>query len=197
MSLVEKKLKLFPWTTMFATKANFESGYFAKEGELVSKYLKNGDNVLICGSGNGREARPIVHKANRIVCFDYGLGYLLAGKKLCESQEIKNVHFLLADVLHLPFHSASFDFIFFGTFSSLKENRLMVMNDIYKLLRRDGFVLVCCYLPWAPKAIRYGFPTYKDVIGLEKEVTQYKFNLVEGGQDPEHNRYIFAILSPK
>ena len=52
-------LKLFPWTNAYGTCDNFAGGYFTKEAELVDKYLINVDDVLVFGSGNGREARPI------------------------------------------------------------------------------------------------------------------------------------------
>lgn len=182
---------------MFGTRDNFEGGYFAKEGELVAKYLKNGDDVLVCGSGNGREARPIADKARRIVCFDYGLGYLMAGKKLCGEGGIKNVDFVLADALNLPFPPDSFDFVFFSIFSSLKENRFNVLNGIHKILKRNSYVLILCYLPWAKKAIKYGFAGCNNVSELAAEVRKWGFTLIEGDQDKKHKKYIFAILSPQ
>lgn len=194
MSIMEK---LFPWTMMFGKRDNFEGGYFAKEGELVEKYVQHPDKVLIFGSGNGREARPLVHQAHRIVCFDYGLGYLLAGKKLCEAEGIQNVDFVLADALHMPFPPASFDFIFCSIYSALQENRFRVMHDTHKILRKEGYILITCYLPWAAKAIKYGFATCKDIRALEKEISQCGFSLVEGCQDQIHKKYIFAIFSPK
>ncbi len=194
MSVLEK---LFPWTMMFGTRENFEGGYFAKEGELVAKYLKSGDKVLVCGSGNGREARPIIHQAKRIVCFDYGLGYLLAGKKLCDSEKVINVDFLLADALNLPFSRESFDFIFFSIFSPLKEHRFKVLEDIQKILKKTGVVLVTCYLPWAPKAIKYGFATCESLTQLGEQLHNCGFTLLDGGQDHIHKRYIFSIFSPQ
>jgi len=190
-------LELFPWTNLFGTRSNFEGGYFTKEAELVDKYLKNVDNVLVFGSGNGREARPITNKGKRIVCFDYGLGYLLSGKKLCKSEGIKNVHFILADALHLPFASESFDFIFFSIYSGLKNDRFSVITDIHRILRKDGYVLLCCYMPSYKKAKKYGSVTFKSIDDLEKEVNEYGFSLVEGGQDQKRQQYIFSILSPQ
>jgi ubiquinone/menaquinone biosynthesis C-methylase UbiE len=190
-------LKLFPWTNLFGTRSNFEGGYFTKEAELVDKYLKNVDNVLVFGSGNGREARPIIDRAKRIICFDFGLGYLLAGKKLCESEGIKNVSFILADALHLPFPSDSFDFIFFSIYSSLKNDRFKVITDIHRILRKNGLVLICVYMPSYPKAKKYGSITFKSIGHLEKEVNEYGFSLVEGGQDQKRPHYIFSILAPR
>jgi len=190
-------LKLFPWTNAFGTRDNFAGGYFPKEAELIDKYLKNVDDVLVFGSGNGREARPIIDRAKRIICFDFGLGYLLAGKKLCESEGIKNVSFVLADALHLPFPSDSFDFVFFSLYSYLKENRFDVISDIHRILRKDGSVLICCYMPSYPKAKKYGSVTFKSIDALAKEVNEYGFSLVEGGQDQRRPYYIFAIFSPQ
>ncbi len=194
MSIMEK---MFPWTMMFGRRDNFEGGYFAAEGDLVEKYVQHPDNVLVIGSGNGREARPLVPRAQRIVCFDYGLGYLLAGKKLCAAEGIPNVYFLLADALHMPFPPASFDFIFCSIYSALKENRGRVLRDMHKILRKTGYVLITCYLPWAPKAIKYEFSTCNDIMELEKEVSQCGFSLVEGCQDQKHKKYLFAIFTPK
>lgn len=182
---------------LFGMRNNFGSGYFTKEGELVAKYLKNIENVLVFGSGNGREARPIINKAKRIICFDYGLGYLLSGKKLCVSEEITNVYFLLADATNLPFSSASFDFIFFSIYCTLNEKRFDVLCDIRRILRQDGFLLLTCLLPWYPNAIQKGFVTFNNINEIEKEVTKYGFTFIEGGQDYNRKEYIFAILSHK
>jgi ubiquinone/menaquinone biosynthesis C-methylase UbiE len=194
MSIMEK---LFPWTMMFGKRDNFEGGYFAEEGELVEKYAHHPDDVLIFGSGNGREARPLVHRAKRIVCFDYGLGYVLAGKKLCDAEGIRNVEFVLADALHLPFPPASFDFIFCSIYSALKDNRRRVMHDVRQILRKEAYVLITCYLPWASKAIKYEFATCNNIKELEEEISQCGFSLVEGRQDQVHNKYLFAIFSPE
>ena len=188
-------LKLFPWTNAYGTRDNFSGGYFTKEAELVDKYLKKVDNVLVFGAGNGREARPIIDRAKRIVCFDFGLGYLLAGKKLCESEGITNVSFVLADALHLPFPPDSFDFIFFSLYSCLKEDRFAVISDIHRILRKDGLVLLCCYMPTYPKAKKYGSVTFNGISDLEREVNEFGFSLVEGGQDQKRPYYIFSILS--
>lgn len=194
MSIMEK---LFPWTMMFGKRDNFEGGYFAEEGALVEKYAQHPENVLILGSGNGREARPLTQRAKRLVCFDFGLGYLLAGKKLCEAEGIQNIHFLLADALHMPFPPGSFDFIFFSIYSPLKENRFDVMNDVRRIVRKGGFVLLTSYLPWASKAIKYGFATCNDMGELEKEVSRCGFSFVEGYQDKKYNKYLFAIFTPQ
>ena len=190
-------LKLFPWTNLFGTRRNFEGGYFTKEAELIDKYLKKVNDVLVFGSGNGREARPIIDRAKRIVCFDIGLGYLLAGKKLCEFEGIKNISFVLADALHLPFPSDSFDFIFFSLYSCLKENRFIVISDIHRILRKDGYVLLCCVMPSYPEAKKNGSVTFNSIDDLEREVNEYGFSLVEGAQDQKRPHYIFSILSPR
>lgn len=149
------------------------------------------------GSGNGREVRPIIDQAKRIVCFDFGLGYLLSGKKLCELEGIKNIYFILADALHLPFSSDSFDFIFFSLYSSLKEERFNVISDIHRSLRKDGLVLLSCYKGTYPKAKKYGFKTFNSIDELEKEINESGFSIIEADQDPKKPYYIFAILSPR
>jgi len=188
-------LNLFPWTRIFGMRDNFEGGYFEKEGELVAKYLNNPEDVLVCGSGNGREARPIIHRAKRIVCFDFGLGYLLSGKKLCEAEGIKNVFFVLADIMQLPFPSASFDFIFFSIYSALKDSRFEVINDLHRILKKDGFVLLTCYMPSFPKAKKYNFTTFENVSEIEKEMNKLGFTVIEAGQDRKRSHYLFSILT--
>jgi len=195
MSLIYRKM--FPWQMVFAKRNNYEFGYFTQEGEFVAKYLKNPENVLVFGSGNGREARPIVNKAKRVVCFDYGFGYLLSGKQLCESERIENVYFIAADALHMPFCSSSFDFIFFSIYSSLKEKRLSVLRDVRRIVRPDGFVLLTCVMPWYPQARERGFVTFRDAAEIEKEVSECGFSFLEGGQDPKRTEYFCSILTPK
>ena len=109
-------LKLSPWGLLFAEHSNLKAGYFSQERYLVTKYLKEKLNILIIGSGNGREAFPVCHDGHRIVCMDTGLLYLMAGKQFFAKENVRNIYFVQADMAQFPFNEKSFDFIFFSLY---------------------------------------------------------------------------------
>jgi len=195
-SLKEVFRKVFPWGTLFAERSNFEWGYFIEEGRLVAKYLKPQSDVLVIGSGNGREARPICRDGHRIVCMDIGLLYLICGQKLFAAEGVWNVDFVQVDVANLPFMSCCFDFVFFSLYSSQGERRFDVMNRIRRILRIDGFLLLTVCTPLY-KQLHPNLDDWTWVSSVEQlyqEVSSCGFELLESVVDPSRPEYRFSML---
>lgn len=194
----EDRLRIFlkkelPWGTLFAERENFEWGYFTAEGRLVKKYFRNEPNqwVLVIGSGNGREARPICHYDCRFVCMDISSVYLKAGKILFASEGVQNVNFAQADTKHLPFVDDSFDFVFFSIYSSLGKYRFDVLRETHRILRSKGLVLLSNVTSLYKKK---EFFVVSNKEQLSEEVNSCGFELVEDEIDPIRPEYRYSML---
>jgi ubiquinone/menaquinone biosynthesis C-methylase UbiE len=192
--------KDFPWGKLFAARSNFEYGYFTAEKYLVAKYLRSPQNVLVIGSGNGREARPIYRQAKKIVCIDTGGMYLLSAQKLFKTEGIDNTVFVQADMFHLPFAKKSFNFVFFSLYSFSKENRFNVLKNIRSILRPSGLILLSCCTPLYQKLYKLE-PSERAFIStakeLSREVSSCGFELLETRVDKKRPEYRFSILRVK
>lgn len=130
------------WGPIFALESNFKFGFCDEEKSFVKQYLKPKSTVLVIGSGNGREARPISRDGHDIHCIDTSLLYLLAGKSQFKKENITNVNFIQADMHYLPYRKDSFDLIFFSLYSSAGNRRLDVLKQIGEILKKDGSVIL-------------------------------------------------------
>jgi ubiquinone/menaquinone biosynthesis C-methylase UbiE len=190
--------KDIPWGLLFASRGNLDYGYFSAEEHLVAKYLKPSSQVLVIGSGNGREALPICHQAERVVCIDIGRVYLMSGQQLFRDKGVKNTYFLQADMCHLPFAKGSFDFIFFSLYSFAGESRFEVLKNIRSILRPKGLILLCCDTPLYKKI--YGSKVPKEVVfissaqKLKREISSCGFELLETVVGKTRPEYRFAML---
>jgi len=194
--------KTIPWGKEFLRRRNVEAGYKSEEGRLVKKYLQNPSFVLIIGSGNGREARPISRGGHKIVCLDYGYLYLSCGRKYFENEGICNIDYLQADMLtDLPIKDNTFEFVIFSMYSVCGARRFSVMRAIHRIMRTGGMLLLGCCTPIYPKL----YPTSHDYINkeftlidsasqLEQEVSLCGFKLLESGICPARTEYRKAIL---
>jgi SAM-dependent methyltransferase len=185
-----------PWGPEFGRRRNFEGGYFTVERQFVEKYLKKPSSVLVFGSGNGREARPIAGDGHRIVCFDIGFLYVKGGSLLCAREGLGNIHFLQADMYALPFASETFDFVFFTLYSVAGERRFEVLHSIREILRPKGIVLLITLTPLYRRLL-----TPDTVLLSEEEMAEEIVNMArcgfrfhESSVDPIRNGYRFAVL---
>jgi SAM-dependent methyltransferase len=185
---------LFPWGRLFALRENFEFGFFSEERRLVAKYLTKPSDILVIGSGNGREARPICRDGHRIVCMDMGLTYVQSGKNLFAAEGIPNVFFIAADTFVLPFLKSCFDFIFFSLYSYAEKRRFTVIKEIGNILRPKGVVLISAGTPCYRQKTKKEFACFESVDELQRDVSSCGFELIEGAVDPLRPEYMFAVL---
>jgi hypothetical protein len=193
--------KNLPWGKLFATRSNFEDGYLIDEGYFVTKYLKTPSEVLVMGSGNGREARPICRQGHKIVCFDVGGLYCSSGQALFRKEGIRNVYFVEADIFHLPFIESSFDFIFFSLYSTVGERRFEMLKNIRFVLCPSGLVLLGCLTPLYRQQHKKlplgGYIFISSEAELNNEVSSCGFDLLESRVDAKRPEYRFSILRGK
>ena len=185
-----------PWGPLFAERRNFEYGYFTVEGHFVEKYLKKPSSVLVFGSGNGREARPIARAGHRIVCFDIGLLYVKGGSVLCTREGLENIHFLQADMYALPFAKETFDFVFLSMYCVAGKRRFEVLSRVRETLHSGGMVMLTTLTPLYAR-----LPTPDTVLLAEEEMDEEikkiegcGFRFLESRVDPSRNEYRKAVL---
>ena len=190
----------FPWGMVFAKRANFESRFFSEEKRLVARYLQPHSDVLVLGSGNGREARPICHRGHRIVCADVGALYLVYGQKLFSTEGVEDIAFLQANVTALPFANREFDFVFFSFYSSQGDRRFEVLEGIHRIMRPGGCLLLTACAPRYQEMYKEaclpmdGWTFIPSVEQLRQEVAPCGFELLESEVDPIRPEYRFAML---
>jgi len=191
--------KIFPWGPLFALRSNYEAGYFVKEGELVRKYLRKPEKVLVLGSGNGREGRPISGHGHTIICLDNGLGYLLSGAKLVTEEGIKDMYFVQADTLALPFTKEKFDIVFCTLYPAVRHNKRLLMQEVDRILKPGGIIFFMLTTPYY-KAARKDRKAIEDqtfcasVKEAAQEAASAGFTFLEGEIDPLRPEYLFSVL---
>ena len=191
------------WGLLYAKDFNYRFGYFSKEGVLVKKYFKNPGRVLVLGSGNGREARPISGGKDKIFCVDYVRFYLEAGKKLFASDGISGVEFLQADIYKLPFKRSSFGFIFNSLYTNYASFRIQMLKSLRELICDGGYLLLTTqarhYLDignkmgWDKKFFS-DWTNIEDPEQISEESTECGFERLETIQDDKRSEYIFSML---
>ncbi len=99
--------------------------------------IKN-KKVLEIGCGTGYWTEFFVQKGFSVTAID------IAEKMLekAEKKNLKNVEFLKADVLQLPFKDNSFENIFAVTSLEFTENQPKAFSEIFRVLKKDGYLLV-------------------------------------------------------
>jgi ubiquinone/menaquinone biosynthesis C-methylase UbiE len=190
-----------PWGCSFAKSSTFYAGHSPAEAYFVTKYFRSPDNVLLIGSGNGREARPICHRAKRVVCMDIGWLYLRSGQRLFKVEKVENVSYVQADMVRLPFVKQSFDFIFFYLYTIAGINRFEIMKNIGLILRPSGLVLLMCCTPCYREIKKKEFPEGTAFIStmeeLKSEISFCGFDLLETMVDWNQPEYRFSIIQAK
>jgi SAM-dependent methyltransferase len=191
--------KLFPWGRLFAERRNFESGYFPVEAQFVHEYVTGPSSILVIGSGNGREARPISRDGHRIVCIDIGSLYLLAGRQMFATEGVRDVDFVQADMYDLPFAPGAFDFIFFTLYSSARDRRWRALSEVHRLLRPSGHVMVmACNLDRLENSETGEAFVIDSPEDLRADIAgcPARFEMLSSDRPADRDEYLYAILKP-
>lgn len=188
-----------PWGLEFARRENYEIGFLESERQWVQKYLVRPGRVLVLGSGNGREARPILGLGHRILCLDLGRLYLQAGQKLAAREGAKGISFVQADVRNgLPLRPEIFDFVFFSLYSHLGDRRQAVLREVRRLVPDGGLILqlVCTeeYPGLYPSRDLADWTFFRGRTRLEQEIRSCGLELLDSQVDPERREYRVSVL---
>ena len=126
---------------------------------VAAGYQFKGINIDL-GCANGRHFSLFNQVSDRLIGIDNSIEFLtIAKEQLCSSEEIKDydkksVGLILADMIALPIRPSIIQAIF--SVASLhhvegKDNRKVVVNEIFRSLKNDGFLILTVWRKWQKK----------------------------------------------
>jgi len=143
----------------------------------IRKFLNQDSVVLEIGCSWGRVIKALAPYCKKFIGIDNSEIEIKEAKSFLK--EIKNVEVFFEDGKETHFPDEYFDVIVIGgnTFGNLGENKKNVLQEMKRLLKPDGKILLSVYSEGA-KAKRLS--AYKD-IGMEIKTTESKKIVFDGG----------------
>lgn len=118
--------------------------YNAKSNLEIFKPYSSIDakNILdvACGMG-GKSKYYALNGAKDVVALDIDLDRVRTGRNMQKLNDIRNLHFLTADVCALPFRSDSFDLVMMNDCIEHIFNLKESLSEFYRILKDRGIVL--------------------------------------------------------
>ncbi len=111
------------------------------EQEIISSLIKDipGTEMLELGCGTGHWSHFFTQKGFRVTGIDTSEAML----NIAKSKHV-DTEFLIADAEDLPFDDASFPVVSSITMLEFVRNREKVMEEIYRVLKKDGWLILGC-----------------------------------------------------
>lgn len=144
--------------------------------EFIAKFSKDNDTVLDFGCGNGRLLEILLAKNIDYIGLDVSEKLInLAQKRKDELSVTQSTQFLKIEnnFKKIPFPSEKFDTIYsIAVFHHLpsKKIRLAVASELYRLLKKDGFIIVTVWDLWQARYRKNIFKNWKDKIFKKSEL---------------------------
>ncbi len=153
------------------------------------KYIKNGDIVLDLGCHQGEISLALTRKAQKVIAVDYdkkALGWGIVEQK---RRKIKNISFSEVNLeKNLPFKNNQFNPVFFLDVLEHLNNRDQVLNEIYRVLKEDGRLILAVpnkETSWKKIQKRAGIFYYSDpdhkieftMSEIEKLIKNHRFHI--------------------
>ena len=116
--------------------------------EFYEKLIKKGINfnnsiILDGGIGTGRTILPLLEYNIKLIGLDNSIEMLkILRNKNYASKNIKKLTLLLGDITHIPFKECSFDIVILIQVFHLIENRKEAINEIKRVLKPNGFLII-------------------------------------------------------
>lgn len=105
--------------------------------EIVKNYMHNSDYVLEIGAGQGENTEILLNKDVKVIATDISVKSLKVIEKRFAN---KNLSTKVADIENLPFADNYFDIVVSAGSLSYGDNKL-VLNEIYRVLKKDGIFI--------------------------------------------------------
>lgn len=117
----------------------------SNEIDAVGEYLKPDFIVLDIGCGWGREIKELAPLCKKMVGLDNDLNEIATAKDYLVG--VPNVELLVGDITHTDFGDASFDVVFGvgNTLGNLDEAKLISLQEMKRLVKDDGHILLTVY----------------------------------------------------
>ncbi len=121
--------------------------------------LSKSNTIADIGCGNGRHIFPCAEHCKEVIGIDISQNLLNIVKNKCNEKKLKNVFLIHANMTSIPLKNDSFDAILcIASLHNLKGriNRIKLLQEIYRILKKDGTALISVWSRWQDK-YRYYF----------------------------------------
>lgn len=115
------------------------------------KYIKDSQNVLDIGCGNGRLLELFSNKSVYYTGLDISAELIKIAQEKCQQYNVPQASFQVGDMRYLPFANGSYDLVF--AVSALHHlphhaNRWQALTEIFRVLRPGGLLLMTNWYFW-------------------------------------------------
>lgn len=164
--------------------------YIWEEMDIAKTYIKNDDNILDIGCGNGRFFEVAEEKNANYTGVDNSEKLL----EIARNKYKTKTKLILANAISLPFENNSFDVVVsFAVLHHIpsKELRGKFMEEVFRVLKKDGVFIVTVWNLWQKiyisKIIKYAL---LKIVGLSS--LDFKDIYLDFGKQ-KNARYLHAF----
>ncbi|EMR73436.1 methylase involved in ubiquinone/menaquinone biosynthesis [Thermoplasmatales archaeon SCGC AB-539-N05] len=132
-----------------------------KPWEQCVKFISNlpkKSAVIDLGCGNGRHLIPCAERCKKTVGLDISKNLLNIVKKKIKEKRLNNVLLLHSNLTNLPLKDDSVDAVLFiASLHNIKcqEQRVKSLNEVRRILRKDGTALIGVWSRWQDRFRMY------------------------------------------
>ncbi|MFW9825606.1 MAG: class I SAM-dependent methyltransferase [Candidatus Thorarchaeota archaeon] len=141
------------------------------ELEIAQNIVQNINNGILIdvGSGTGFLSIEIAKRAPELTIYGIDLSQKMVEIASGNGREVENVHFKLANAIHLPFKDNSIDFIVSTGSLHHWKYPIKVFNECYRVLKDNtkAWIYDGCYNP-----------PYEEVLKLKREYSSFQYQIL-------------------
>ena len=125
-----------------------------KEVSEFIELVTSSDYVLDLGSGNGRHAKLLAQQSRGTIGLDISFNILKLSLEKELNSITRDINLINCDAVKIPFKENVFDkLISIALIHHLdtEEKRITVLNEIYRILKKEGVAQISCWLKSHPR----------------------------------------------
>jgi len=153
--------------------------WFDEEERMLKKYVEKNSRILDVGCGDGRSLKILLPITKNLIGLDHDEEVVIHAQNSFKNN--KEVKIISGEGINLPFENDSFDLILcLGTFANLGSERLGVLNEMIRVLKKGGLMFIGSY---SENALEERLKLYKREKVVIKEMKKNGTILFEGAVD--------------
>jgi len=118
--------------------------WFEEEKRTLKKYIKKDSKVLDVGCGDGRTLELLSPITKNQVGIDHDKNVVEHARD--KLKDIPSIRIIVGEGVNLPFDNESFDNVLcLGTFVNLSDERFKILNEMKRVLKKDGLIFITSY----------------------------------------------------